>query len=317
MVNELCIKGKRILISILSSLYNSGQMPKTVFFKIFDTKICPQLLYGAEVWGLETFIDLERVQYYACKRFMCVKQKSCNMVALGDCYRFPVFIKTSKRSIKYWFKILKMPNERYVKKCYLMMLNDDIHGHKNWVSMLRHVLQSNGFGNVWESQCVGNETYFINTFINRLKDQYLQDWTGAINSNSKLSTYYNKFKQFFLYEKYLDVLNIRKFRYIYAIFRCSSHDLAIERGRYMNIERCQRLCTLCNLNVVEDEYHFLLCCETYKDLRKLYLPSKYLNFPSKHKFTILMATQNDILIKSVATYLHYAFKRRKELLLNN
>ena len=66
MVHELCVKGKRILISILSSLYNSGQLPKTVFFKIFDTKICPQLLYGAEVWGLETFIDLERVQYYAC-----------------------------------------------------------------------------------------------------------------------------------------------------------------------------------------------------------------------------------------------------------
>ena len=62
MVNELCIKGKRILISILSSLYNSGQLPKTVFFKIFDTKICPQLLYGAEVWGLENYVDLERVQ---------------------------------------------------------------------------------------------------------------------------------------------------------------------------------------------------------------------------------------------------------------
>ena len=153
MVNALCIKGKRILISILSSLYNSGQLPKTVFFKIFDTKICPQTLYGAEVWGLETFIDRERVQYYACKRFMCVKQKTCNVVALGDCYRSPLFIETSKRCIKYWFKILKMPNERYVKKCYLMVLNDDIHvhRHKNWVAMLRHVLQSKGLGNVWEN----------------------------------------------------------------------------------------------------------------------------------------------------------------------
>ena len=178
-------------------------------------------------------------------------------------------------------------------------------------------MQSNGFGNVWESQGVGNKIYFINTFINRLKDQYLQDWTGAVNSSSKLNTYYNKFKLSFSYEKYLDVLNIRKFRYIYASFRSSSHDLEIEKGRYMNIERCQRLCTLCNLNIVEDEYHFLLCCETYIDLRKLYLPKKYFDNPSKHKFTILMATQNDILIKSVATYLHYAFKKRKELRLNN
>ena len=142
---------------------------------------------------------------------------------------------------------------------------------------------------------------------------YLQDWTGAINSSPKLNTYYNKFKQNFIYEKYLDVLNIRKFRYIYASFRSSSHDLEIEKGRYRNIDRSERLCKFCNLAVVEDEYHFLLCCEAYRDIRKLYLPNKYINYPSQHKFIILMATQNDILIKSVATYLHYAFKKRKEL----
>ena len=313
MVNDLCIKGKRVLISILSSLYNSGQMPKSVFFKIFDIKICPQLLYGAEGWGLETFTELERVQHYACKRFMCVNQKTCNLVAVGDCERFPLYIETIKRCVKYWLKILKMPNIRYVKKCYLMMISDDIHGHRNWVTSLRCVLQRNGFGNIWESQCVGNERYFLTTFVNRLKDQYLQDWTGAINSSPKLNTYYNKFKQNFIYEKYLDVLNIRKFRYIYASFRSSSHDLEIEKGRYRNIDRSERLCKFCNLAVVEDEYHFLLCCEAYRDIRKLYLPNKYINYPSQHKFIILMATQNDILIKSVATYLHYAFKKRKEL----
>lgn len=162
-----------------------------------------------------------------------------------------------------------------------------------------------------------NERHFLHTFINRLKDQYLQDWTGAVNSSPKLNTYYNKFKQSFSYEKYLDVLNVRKFRYIYSSFRSSSHDLEIERGRYANIDRCQRLCTLCNLRVVEDEYHFLLCCGAYKDLRELYLPNKYYVYPSVHKFIILLATQNDVLIRTVASYLHYAFKRRKELQLEN
>ena len=206
-----------------------------------------------------------------------------------------------------------MPSERYVKKCYLMMVNDDRNGKTNWVSQLKYILQSNGFGNVWESQGVGNQLYFINVFIQRLKDQYLQDWNVIVTSSSKLNTYV-KFKQCFVYERYLDVLNIRKFRFIYASFRSSSHDLEIERGRYNNIERSLRLCRLCEDNCIEDEYHVLLCCDIYSDLRVLYLPYKYFTNPTQHKFAILMATQNEKLIKSVATYLHYAFKRRKAVI---
>ena len=34
--------------------------------------------------------------------------------------------------------------------------------------------------------------------------------------------------------------------------------LIIEKGRYENIERNDRKCTLCNMNEIEDEYHFIL-----------------------------------------------------------
>ena len=193
------------------------------------------------------------------------------------------------------------------------MVNDDRNGKTNWATKLKHVLQRNGFGDVWDNQGVGNQLYFIKIFIQRLKDQHLQDWNQIVTSSSKLSTYI-QFKHCFVYERYLNVLNIRKFRYIYASFRTSSHDLEIERGRYSNIERNQRICRLCDENVVEDEYHFLLCCTLYNDLRGTYIPCKYFNNPTQHKFVILMATQNETLIKSVATYLHYAFKRRRTVI---
>ena len=46
MADELAMKGKRVLISLLHSLYNLGQMPKSVFvFTPFDRKIAPVLLY--------------------------------------------------------------------------------------------------------------------------------------------------------------------------------------------------------------------------------------------------------------------------------
>ena len=95
MVAELSVKGKRILISILSSLHTYGVLSKECFFKIFDVKISSQLLYGAEVWGLKGYDCLERIQNYACKRYMNIGQNACNAAVLGDCNRFPMYITTA------------------------------------------------------------------------------------------------------------------------------------------------------------------------------------------------------------------------------
>ena len=35
--------------------------------------------------------------------------------------------------------------------------------------------------------------------------------------------------------------------------KCSSHKLMIEKGRYLNLERNQRICSMCNLNDIEDD----------------------------------------------------------------
>ena len=43
-------------------------------------------------------------------------------------------------------------------------------------------------------------------------------------------------------------------------FRVSAHTLLIEKSRYHNTERDKRLCQMCDMNDVEDEYHFILKC---------------------------------------------------------
>ena len=42
-------KAKRVRISLLTSLYNLGQVPNDVFFKLFDREVSPVLLYGSEI----------------------------------------------------------------------------------------------------------------------------------------------------------------------------------------------------------------------------------------------------------------------------
>ena len=60
MAKEQAVKDKRVLIAVLSKLYQYGQLPKDVFFKMFDTKICPVLLYGSELWGVAKQVTIEK-----------------------------------------------------------------------------------------------------------------------------------------------------------------------------------------------------------------------------------------------------------------
>ena len=123
MVQDLCIKGRCVIVSILKSLYSYGALPKDMMFKVFDTKVCAQLLYGSELWGTGNYDCLERIQYYICKRLLCVNQRSSNCAVMAECGRFPLYIETNKRSLNYWLKILSIPNQRYVKKCYYFQIN--------------------------------------------------------------------------------------------------------------------------------------------------------------------------------------------------
>ena len=58
------------------------------------------------------------------------------------------------------------------------------------------------------------------------------------------------------YLEYLDFISAKKYRIALSKFRVSAHNLAIEKGRHKNIPRNERKCRNCNLNVIENEYHF-------------------------------------------------------------
>ena len=65
--------------------------------KLFDTKIVPILMYGCEIWGFQERENIEIVQRYACKRYICLNAKTINAAVLGDCGRYPLYIESLKR----------------------------------------------------------------------------------------------------------------------------------------------------------------------------------------------------------------------------
>ena len=191
MASDQAVKAKRILISLLNSFYDLGQLPRDVFFKLFDRKISPVFLYGSEIWGFSKRESKEQVQRYACKCYMCVGLRACNAAVLSDCDRYPLWIESAKRCIKYWMKILMMSDTRYVKKCYIMQKLLDDYGQINWVTKIRQLLFRNGFGYIWLNQNVHNASAFITELVQRLQDQSIQSWNSDIANSSKLCLYRN------------------------------------------------------------------------------------------------------------------------------
>lgn len=94
----------------------------------------------------------------------------------------------------------------------------------------------------------------------------------------------------------------------------SSHCLNIEYGRHRNIERRNRLCELCDMETIENEYHFVLECNVYNDFRIHFILRYYRQRPSMLKIVELMKTDNKRLLHNLALYLLKSFQKRKDLI---
>ena len=98
---------------------------------------------------------------------------------------------------------------------------------------------------------------------------YKLKWWEQLNKdldNSKLRTYV-KFKTDFSQENYVYSVKCFEKRKLFTQLRISSHGLHIETGRYSKPRKTpvsERICSFCNDNKIEDEYHVVMACSLYQ-----------------------------------------------------
>ena len=187
-----------------------------------------------------------------------------------------MFIIINAVLIKYWLKLLRMPDSRYPKACYTMLFNLDQQGRTTWATHVRLLLYRYNFSEVWDAQGVGNVVLFLREFSDRVKQVYSIEWEQNIAQSSKLYLFRSLKSSGINREQYLYSVTIRKYRSGLAKLLCSAHDLRIEKGRHTGELVADRVCKLCLISgdhyVLDDEYHFLMCCPKYSDLREVYFP---------------------------------------------
>ena len=145
-----------------------------------------------------------------------------------------------------------MYKSKVVYDVYKLLSNDVNNGKTNWISNVRDLLFSLCLNYVWISQDASSVSFdFVKQ---RIIDQFVQQWSISVYGCEKLCIYRN-IKVEFCQEKYLNnCSNV----YLLTKLRSGTLKLNIELGRYNNTPRESRLCLCCNMNVVENEYHFVL-----------------------------------------------------------
>jgi hypothetical protein len=145
-----------------------------------------------------------------------------------------------------------------------------------------------GLLNVWNDQ----DLYVpcLPVIMERNTDSAAQNWHGDVATSSKLSTYV-LFQTVKCKEDYLGNINNEAFRTVLTRFRVSAHGLFIERGRYTGGASENILYRCSSMNVLENEYNFLLVCQAFSDIRKKYLSMYYCHWPSLNKCAYSMSSK--------------------------
>ena len=241
----------------------------------------------------------EKVHLSFLKWSLGVHRKASNVGVWGETGRYPIIYQAIRLTLNYYKQLLKAPKNSFVyaalkeqKKLKLpwykniepILKLDEVY-HLNHVTAHRTIKcksrcdppNTEPVSSSWNGPQLSNkskplpsEKFRVLKVLNTLTKHFTNCWDHEKSSSSKLS-YYNNIKKKFAREVYLDITKGFSRRYSTSKLRISSHDLAIECGRYSNTPRELRTCHWCKscmgTEILEDENHVMHECDLYSDIR--------------------------------------------------
>ena len=289
-----CTAGNRAMFSLLRKCRELN-LPIDIQIELFEKCVIPVCLYGCEVWGHESLELVKKNQLRFLKIVLGVGKSTPTCMILGDTGCYPIQLNVNSRLLTFWYKLMQdMSNNSHKLSCLMLKLQLKLYEDGNyklpWLSHVHSTLNNLGLSYLWQNQAlsVNNFKKMINQ---RMKDQYIQSWENEVSNNS-ICYNYRMFKTIFCYEQYLSTLE-RPLRDYLIRIRLSNHRLPIHSKRFVDIPRNERLCELCNLGEIGDEYHYIFVCKDERIVRERNVNIKqyYRNRPNAMKYQRVMNTK--------------------------
>ena len=254
-------QGRRAQFSMLIKA-TKLDLPIDIQCEIFENVVFPILLYGAEVWGFQSIAMLEVFYRNFLKKILRLRPSIPNCMVYGEVGVLPLQVSVDKRLINYWLRILNKNDSTFSDIVYSIALKLFVKEEYKtyWLCRVQCILDSCGLSYMWDNQHEMNTTICQKVIHRKIEDIALQHWYTDI-SNSSMCVLYKLFKQTLHFEKYLLSSNNRD-RISLTKFRCSNSKLPVYNHIYMYDSD---LCTLCNLHLRGDEFHYVMVCPYFRN----------------------------------------------------
>jgi len=259
-------RGRKAVFSLLQKARSLGNLTPAVYFTLFNALVQPILLYGSDVWGAKPLKNnKDKVSLEFIKLILGVKPNTCTIMVYGESGRYPIDIDAQCNAIKFYVRLHTMSPNSIVKQVFNQLVRLHELGFHTWVTDIHDLLNEYDI-HIDEN----NLDSLASLYKKKAYAAFVENWESNLKSECFPILYtYKLLKTDFKMEPYLYLKNDRARKALSKI-RTSSHSLEIERGRHSKpkTDRNLRICKLCNSNQVEDEYHFIMQCSLYNDLRE-------------------------------------------------
>ena len=223
----------------------------------------------------------------------------------GETGKKPLMETIKSRMVCFWHKISVCDNNKLSTKIltFQKKLHEQNLYNSPWLKKIENILNSCGMRNVWMNPEVFNSEWLKKALDLRLSDMYKQEWQNTL-ANKSSCILYKTFKTDMKLENYLLLLDNAE-RINLCKFRCRNTKTPVVLLGYAvrNIPYENRICSLCNMNEIGDEYHYLLKCTYFEMQRNRYISNFYRRNPNMLKFSLLMQNNDANILKNLSKFI--------------
>ena len=248
-----------------------------------------------------------------------VHSKSSNNAVLSELGRYPLMIDIFVTQIKFWKRLTTAKDNSLIYDAYKeneCMITKE---QSCWLKSVTEILNKLGMGGLLTNPTPELTQSMLTKMVqDKLRQIYERQLRIDIyNDNrmnddgNKLRTY-RKFKHTTGEEKYLSLIHDPDTRKNMTRLRISAHNLPIEAGRHKRPKKIpvtERFCELCTEREIGDEYHLMMTCRKFDNLRNNLFQEITGVFPAfeqmeyMNKFIFIMQCNDADLAQSLSKYL--------------
>ena len=295
--------GRKAMFAMLSKIHNLN-LPVEIQLNLFEKLITPVLLYGCEVWGHANLERLELFHRKFLKNLLRVNKFTSKSIVYCETGTKKLEVKVYFRMISFWGRLSSDRSKKISTMIYNLTKQMHVNGNAEfkWLSHIKSMLDNLGLSYIWRMDGITQQT--LRTVKQRLSDEHTQKLYSDVSENP-LCVSYRIFKNDANLEEYLYKLN-NKERVLITRLRCGSHSFPVSNQRYLPLDE-RNHCPHCPQEI-GDEFHYILSCPHFHDMRIKYIDKVFWERPNVLKFSNLLSSKSKITLVKLSKFIGEVFK---------